>query len=202
LAEFESILRSCNPILVTLLEKTIKMTVDQHYNWLTQKKLPLSDAFRTDLVKAFAAEINAQKSVYDLVWKVVEKVNTFLGYEDCVLYLYDKDKECLIQMAAFGEKKVTQKSILAAIRIEPGEGIVGGVYISGASRIIGDTTLDGNYIVDDSYRLSEIAIPIMSSGEVIGVLDSEHSTENYYTENDRIILSEVAELIATKLAEF
>ncbi|NOQ75486.1 MAG: GAF domain-containing protein [Crocinitomix sp.] len=178
------------------------MTIDQPINWRSQKHSPLSDEIKTDLVNAFATAIAEQKSVYDLVWKVVEKVNVLLSYEDCVLYLYDEDKECLIQMAAYGAKKVNQKSILAAIRIEPGEGIVGGVYLSGTSRIIGDTTLDGNYIVDDSLRLSEISIPIISNGDVIGVLDSEHPSENYYTDNDRIVLEEVTALIAAKLAEF
>ena len=125
------------------------MTIDQPINWPSKKHLPLSEALKADLVEDFAKAIATQESVYDLVWKVVEKVNALLSYEDCVLYLFNEDKECLIQMAAFGAKKVTQKSILAAIRIEPGEGIVGGVYLSGTSRIIGDTTLDGNYIVDD-----------------------------------------------------
>lgn len=178
------------------------MTIDQPFIWQTQKHLPLSDSFKNDLVNAFATEINAQNSVYDVLWTVVEKVNALLGYEDCVLYIYDEGQECLIQIAAYGAKKVAQKHVLGALKIEPGEGIVGGVYISGTSRVIGDTTLDGNYIVDDSYRLSEIAIPIISADEVIGVLDSEHSAENYYTENDRIILSELATLISEKLDQF
>ena len=118
------------------------------------------------------------------------------------MYLYDEDKESLIQMAAFGAKKVNQKKILDPIRIEPGEGIVGGVFLSGIPRIIGDTTLDGNYIIDDRFRLSEITIPIIQNDNVIGIIDSEHPTENYYVENDRLILIEVAKLFVNKLSEF
>ncbi len=178
------------------------MTNEQPQNWLKKKHLELPNTYKEDLINAFKTAITAQKSSYDLVWEVVKQVNELLMYEDCVLYIYDEDKECLMQMAAYGEKKVNQKNIIDPIRIEPGDGIVGGVYLSGTPRIIGDTTLDGNYIIDDRFRLSEISIPILRDGEVIGVIDSEHPRENYYTANDAEILVEFAKLIATKLEEF
>jgi putative methionine-R-sulfoxide reductase with GAF domain len=178
------------------------MTGELPKNWQEEKHSEITEGRQSELLQAFAIALKAQDSAQDLVWELVNQVNKLLNYEDCVLYLYDEDKESLIQMAAFGIKKVNQKNIIDPIRIEPGEGIVGRVFLSGMGRVIGDTSLDGNYIIDDRFRLSEISIPILFNDEVIGVIDSEHPTENYYTNNDLTILSEVAELFAAKLNSF
>lgn len=178
------------------------MTGELPKNWQKEKHSEITEGRQSELLQEFAIDINAQASVHDLVWELVNQVNKLLNYEDCVLYLYDKDKESLIQMAAYGEKKVNKKNIIEPIRIEPGEGIVGRVFLSGMGRVIGDTSLDGNYIIDDRFRLSEISIPILINDEVIGVIDSEYPTQNYYTNNDLTILCEVAKLFAAKMKTF
>ncbi|MEI9909964.1 MAG: GAF domain-containing protein [Bacteroidota bacterium] len=59
--------------------------------------------------------------------------------------------------------------------IEVGKGIVGSVASSGKAEIITDTTKDPRYIVDDERRFSEISVPIVYDGKVLGVIDCEHS---------------------------
>ncbi|MEO5892228.1 MAG: histidine kinase [Ferruginibacter sp.] len=53
--------------------------------------------------------------------------------------------------------------------------------------------------MDDSNRLSEIAVPIINNGEVLGVIDSEHSHYNFYTERHLQILLTIASLCAGKI---
>lgn len=52
---------------------------------------------------------------------------------------------------------------------------MGSVALDGKSIIVNDTSKDSRYIVDDKARSSEISIPILHEGKVIGVIDSEHS---------------------------
>jgi signal transduction histidine kinase len=76
---------------------------------------------------------------------------------------------------------------------------VGTVVQSGISEIIKDTSKDPRYIFDDSIRLSEITVPIISNGEVIGIIDSEHKNKNHYSKEQAKILENIANLVAISL---
>ena len=67
------------------------------------------------------------------------------------------------------------------------------------SEIVNDTSKDKRYIVDDEVRLSEITVPILSQGKVIGVIDSEHKDKNYFTQEHVKTLESIASLVGIKL---
>ncbi len=85
------------------------------------------------------------------------------------------------------------------IRIPVGKGIVGSVAETGKAEIIADTAMDDRYILDDALRFSEITVPIISEGQVIGVIDSEHPEKNFFTEKHLSILTAIASLCAIKM---
>ena len=70
---------------------------------------------------------------------------------------------------------------------------------TGISDRIGDTSKDKRYAVDDSVRLSEIPVPILSQGKVIGIIDSEHPERNFYSKEDLEILETVATMVSVKI---
>lgn len=122
-----------------------------------------------------------------------------MGFEDCVVYLFDDDREVLIQIAAHGPKNPVDLDILNPIVIHPGEGIVGSVFLSGQSEIIPDTSIDWRYIVDDKRRMSEICVPILYQGKAIGIIDSEHSEKHFYTADHLLILNTLASIASNKI---
>ncbi len=150
------------------------------------------------VIHYFANSISIQRSADDLLWDVAKNCISKLGFEDCVIYLKD-DSQSLIQKAAWGPKTTSEDKIVNPIKIPIGKGIVGTVALTGKPEIIGDTTLDDRYIVDDARRYSEIAVPILSDGKVIGVIDSEHSEKNFYTQRHLQILTTIASLYADKM---
>ncbi|MBL4604707.1 MAG: GAF domain-containing protein, partial [Flavobacteriaceae bacterium] len=79
------------------------------------------------------------------------------------------------------------------------KGIVGTVAKTGIPEIISDTSIDDRYIVDDKNRLSEISVPIIANGEIIGVIDSEHTSRNFFTQDHLKTLQTIASLAATQL---
>ena len=80
-----------------------------------------------------------------------------------------------------------------------GQGICGHVAKTGVGEIIPDTSKDDRYKVDDSIRYSEITVPIISDGKVIGVIDSEHPDKDFYTSMDLEILKTIASMVSVKI---
>ena len=148
--------------------------------------------FATSLFDKFTAEC--------VLWDVTRNCISKLGLEDCVIYLFDKKKENLIQKAAYGNKNPTERKILSPITIPSGQGIVGAVALSAKAEMIEDVTKDERYIRDDLQRRSELAVPILQDGNVIGVIDSEHSEPDYFTSFHLSVFELIAELTAKKLS--
>ena len=155
-----------------------------------------------ELIDKVAVALDKASTIDELAWLLVDQVISKLSCQDCVIYLFSKKRNSLLQVAAFGAKRKLDNSIRNPIRIDPGEGIVGRVFQSGVPRIVRDTSRDSNYIIDDRFRLSEISIPILNHGKVIGVIDSEHPSENFYTNKDKEILTQFAVLFASKIEQF
>jgi diguanylate cyclase (GGDEF)-like protein len=135
-----------------------------------------------EVLQAFSATLLHYKDdVDDILWDVARQAVAKLGLEDCVIYLIDESKGDLVQRAAYGPKNPRARDIFNPIRLRPGQGIVGSCAAESAPICIGDTRLDPRYVEDDEARLSELAVPILHDGRVIGVIDSEHSEPAFFT---------------------
>lgn len=145
------------------------------------------------------SSILGKTNIYEIAWEITKNTIGLLGFEDCVIYLVDKDKKALNQIAAYGEKISSDDEIINRISIPLGEGIVGTVAKTGKPEIIADTSKDKRYIIDDKIRLSEISVPIIANDEIIGVIDSEHTSKNFFTEDHLKTLQTIASLAATQL---
>ncbi|MDH3689561.1 MAG: EAL domain-containing protein [Gammaproteobacteria bacterium] len=152
------------------------------------------------IINDLALGLLKQSSMDDILWMVAKSAIANLGFEDCVIYLLDDNGKDLIQRAAHGPKNPVGQEILDPIKIPVGQGIVGAVAASGVGEIVRDARQDERYIADDEFRLSEIAVPIVHEDRVIGVIDSEHTEANFYTEEHLEILTTIASMASTKIA--
>ncbi|RYF97183.1 MAG: GAF domain-containing protein, partial [Chitinophagaceae bacterium] len=150
-------------------------------------------------INYFATNMYAAQSVESILWEVAKSCIGRLGFEDCVIYLLDEQRKVLIQTAAHGPKSPGDNEIKHLIEIPLGKGIVGSVAKNGHAEIINDTSLDPRYIVDDAFRYSEISVPIISDGRVLGVIDCEHSIKGFFTQKHLSILNTIASLCANKI---
>lgn len=154
----------------------------------------LKDQVINDIAKAILGKINT----YDIAWEIVNRIANYLGSNDCVIYLYNSKTNSLEQVAAYG-KKVKQKQVINKLSLQIGTGIVGHVAKTGKAEIIKDTSKDKRYIVDDTNRFSEIAVPIISKEKIIGVIDSEHNDRNYFTPKQLETLTDIAKIVSNEL---
>ena len=152
-----------------------------------------------EVLHKFALSQAELVSLDEIVWNIAKTAIAELGFEDCVVYLLDVDGKHLTQVAAHGRKNPAERNILNPIKIAVGDGITGTVAVSGKVERIGDTSKDSRYVVDDQSRLSELAVPILYKGKVIGVLDSEHPEANFYTDEHEKLLTTIASLASTRI---
>lgn len=170
----------------------------------------LVDIFGTDIsntvkyqtylavINAFSIALLEARTEDDVARTIVSQAIARLFFVDCVVYLLDRKEHLLKQRAAHGPKKL-REYVKDPISLKFGQGIVGAAAIEKKTIVVGDTSKDNRYVLDDAQRLSEIAVPIIVGDEVIGVIDSEHPEKNYFTKEDTNILEAIASIAATSI---
>jgi PAS domain S-box-containing protein len=162
--------------------------------------LERKNAIILDLINNLTKTIFGKTDINEIAWEIVNSIAQYLNSDDCVIYLVDHRNQFLEQIAAYGDKKNSFNNSIKNKLILPLEtGIVGSVAKFGKSEIIKDTSKDLRYFLDDKKRFSEITIPIISNGKVIGVIDSEHKDKNYFTNEHLNTLEGIANLVAIKI---
>ena len=151
------------------------------------------------VINYFASQINRHKNIDEMLWDVAKNCISKLNLEDCVIYMIDPVRNVLIQKAAIGPKSPMGKTILSPIDIPVGQGITGTVAETNKAEIIANTEKDPRYIVDEERRFSEIAVPISIDDKVIGVIDSEHPSKNFFTHKHMSLLTAIAVLSANQI---
>lgn len=147
----------------------------------------------------FITSIHAKHTEEAILWDLAKNCIAQLGFLDCVIYLVDNQDKMLFQKAAYGSKNPKDYEIYKPVTIPLGKGISGTVALTGNAEIIADTSKDSRYILDDEMRFSEICVPIMANGEVLGVIDCEHPKKNYFTHQHLRILKTIASICGIKL---
>ncbi|MEM7488525.1 MAG: ATP-binding protein [Pseudomonadota bacterium] len=150
-------------------------------------------------LNAFAVDVISIRTAEDLFWYVARNVVGRLNFVDCVIYQADEAGTELRQVAALGEKNPYDRAIINPLRIPFGEGITGRTAAQGAHIVVDDLLADRNYIPDTAPARSEICVPIMSMGRVVGVIDSEHPEPDAFDDAAREVLTTVAAMTGAKL---
>ena len=179
-----------------------KSTIDKRAagSTMTQQDELTPEAF-VKLLHQFALDLLQRSTLDEIFWLIADRVIARIGFDDCVIYLLDHEKNILIQKAAYGPKNPEGRTIKDAITIPVGEGIVGSVALNAKPERIADTRVDPRYIIDDDFRLSELAVPIMLNGSCIGVIDTENSQAEFYTQRHEEWLTTIASIAATKISD-
>lgn len=147
----------------------------------------------------FVGQVNELSSLEDAIWHLAHHTIKALNFEDCVIYLLDDDQITLKQVAAFGPKNPQRYHILNPILLRVGQGIVGNAAKQLKSIRIDNTQDYPDYIIDDSNRLSELAIPISFQNKLLGVIDSEHSQAGFFTKEHQRYVEILASVLASKI---
>lgn len=158
-----------------------------------------SEAQMLRTLNTFAVNLMSIPSVEDLFWYVAQNVVGKLGFLDCVIYQANEAQSELTQVSAWGEKNPFGRNIINPMIIPFGRGITGQVAQSCKPIIVDDLGQDKNYITDTRPARSEICVPLIKSGRIVGVIDSEHPEAAAFGDPELELLSTVAAMTSAKL---
>jgi len=153
------------------------------------------------IINYFSSSLTDKSTVDEVLWDVMHNLISRLGYADCIIYLWDEGRTKMVQKAAYGPKGTPAALALAKFDVYPGQGLVGYVMRTCEPVLISDTRKDKRYRVDDVARLSEITVPILHNDELLGIIDSEHPSIDYFKERDLKILTTIATLVGNKVKQ-
>jgi len=86
---------------------------------------------------------------------------------------------------------------VACTRIKRGRGVCGAAWEAGHTIIVPDVEQFPGHIACNSASKSEIVVPLMSDGTVVGVLDVDSDKLNDFDEVDREYLETICRMITT-----
>lgn len=84
---------------------------------------------------------------------------------------------------------------VACTRIKKGRGVCGAVWQNAETLIVPDVEKFPGHIACSSLSRSEIVIPVIRNGEVIGVLDVDSSEPDQFDETDKKYLEQIVAAI-------
>ena len=87
---------------------------------------------------------------------------------------------------------------VSCVRISLGKGVCGESAASRQTVIVGDVKTYPNYISCDSKALSEIVVPMVKDGQLLGVLDLDSSLVDDYDDLDLKYLEEFVAILLEK----
>lgn len=155
----------------------------------------------SNILNYFTTSLLKQNTIEEILWDITQNCFSKLSFVDCAIYLLDEKNGMLLQKAAYGRKNVKGFEILNPLHLKMGEGVIGSAAQRGIAEIVPDTSVDKRYVIDDELRLSEIAVPIISEGKVIGVIDSEHPDKGFFNDFHLSILKSIASLCSVKIVQ-
>lgn len=149
-------------------------------------------------LNTFVISLLQQNTLDDLLWTTARSIGELLAFDDCVIYLLQGAN--LVQVAAYGAKNPQGRQIKNPITFSLGSGIVGSVAETGVAEIVPDTQKDPRYVFDEFSGRSELTVPIVYQGQVLGVLDTESSELGGFTTTDLDRFQAIANITASRIA--
>jgi len=140
-------------------------------------------------------ETSAILDVEELLRRAAEQTKRVIDYQILSIMLYDEEQKVFRHRVDVKHGQSVQGRLRATVS----EGIVGAAATLKEPVLVPDVTVDPRYIMVNPETRSELAIPMMHKGKVIGVLDLESPIPNYFTQDHVQTLSILAANLAVSL---
>src|SRR5277367_918485 len=147
------------------------------------------------LLNEVGRETSSILDVEELLRRAAEQIKRVIDYQILSIMLYDEDQKVFRHRV---DVKHGQR-VQGKMRVAATEGIVGAAAELKEPVLVPDVTVDPRYLMVNPETRSELAIPMMHKGKVIGVLDLESPQLNYFTEDHVQTLSILASNLAVSL---
>jgi sigma-B regulation protein RsbU (phosphoserine phosphatase) len=148
------------------------------------------------VLNEISREITSILDLDDLLERIGHLLKRVIDFQMFTILLWNDRTERLEHRfsSRFGER------IKREHNVRLGEGIIGSAAQQRTPVLVPDVRKDPRYIVANPEVRSELSVPLIYKGKVIGVIDLEHTRVNYYNEDQQTTLSTLAAQVAISIA--
>lgn len=140
-------------------------------------------------------EINASLNLHEVLASAAAQVKRLIDYEIFAVLLPTANTNELYVRFAIGHRP----EVVEHWRIPKSDGIIGAAFTLGQPVRVGDVSKDPRYLEAVEEVRSELAVPLIVRGRVVGVMDIESRQPDYFTPTQQTILTLVASRIGTAI---
>ena len=126
-----------------------------------------------------------------LMQEICDLLHRSVAHYDWVgFYLVDPNEERMLELGPYCGEPTDH------VRIPFGRGICGQAAESLKTFVVQDVNAEGNYLACSTFVKSEIVLPILKDGKLLGELDIDSHTHSPFTPGDEAFLQKVCNLVA------
>src|SRR5271169_4756696 len=144
------------------------------------------------LLNEIARELTSILNLDELLGRIAELVRRLIDYQMFSILLLDSAGEKLQHRFSLR----FNENIHLKHEIPLGRGLVGAAAQSKQAVLVPDVSKDPRYVEANPETHSELVIPLIYKGKVIGVLDMEHTRRGFFTEEHQRTMTTLAAQIA------
>jgi len=147
------------------------------------------------LLNEVSREMSSILDVEELLRRAAEQTKRVIDYQILSIMLYDEEQQIFRHRL---DVKHGQR-VQGKLRVAASEGIVGAAAMLKEPVLVPDVTVDPRYLLVNPETRSELAIPMLHKGRIIGVLDLESPQLNAFSPDHVQTLSILAANLAVSL---
>jgi len=147
------------------------------------------------LLNEIARELTSILNLDELLGRIAELVRRLIDYQMFSILLLDSSGEKLEHRFSLR----FNENIHLKHEIPLGRGVVGYAAQAQQAVLVPDVCKDARYVVANPETRSELAVPLIYKGKVVGVLDLEHTRRGFFTEEHQRTMTTLAAQIAIAL---
>lgn len=155
-------------------------------------------AEQLQLLNELGRQLSGQIDIQTLCQTVVDTLRDAFAYPNISVFLADESNEYAVLQAIAGQQK--DYFVPGQYRQAMGQGLIGRVAYTGEKLVVNDTRNYADFQSSPYARiLSELVLPLKANEQILGVLNIDSDQLNTFSENDVVLLTLVADQLATAL---
>ena len=141
-------------------------------------------------------EITSILDLDDLLERIGQLLKRVVDFQMYTILLWNDHTELFEHRfsSRYGERVMRKRTV------EIGQGIIGSAAAQRTPVLASDVRKDARYIAENPETRSELAVPLIYKGRVIGVVDLEHTRVNYFNDDHQRTLTTLAAQVAVSIA--
>jgi sigma-B regulation protein RsbU (phosphoserine phosphatase) len=159
----------------------------------TANSMPEIPAETLGVLAEISHEINSSLNLDQVLASAAQQIKKLIHFEIFAVLLLEHGTNDLYVRFAIGHRP----EVIEHWRIPVADGIIGAAATTGLAVRVPDVSKDSRYLAAVEQVRSELAVPLVVRGRVIGVLDIESRELDYFTPYQQMLLTLVASRIGT-----